>query len=490
MSPRKKPGERPIESRALAVLREARGWKKNRLATVLELQPGTYYDYESGTAAPSRSLLERAADAMGYPASQVDRTLAYLRQSDLAAAAVGGPGQPEAEADGAIERIATSLALEAEAFHRIHLKRTHRLSVAFAERQAARVHWPRLRAHSPAERPAVLRETPEFQSWAVAEQICHESIEAAAEDADEAVELARLAELAASLITGDDAWCSRIRGYAAFHVGNALRVKGNLPNSDEAFHRAAARWKAGAAGDPEGLLDEARVLGLEASLRRAQRRLPEALDLLDRALAVDRSETQRGRLLVKRAKTLEEMGQHEEAIATLRRALPLIDSEREPRLLRNLLHNLVVNLCAQARFSEAEPLLKILRKAALQDRRHLNLVRLVWLEGRIAAGLGRPAEAVSHFEQVRREFLAKEIDFDAALVSLELAVLYLEQEHTSEVKTISRELAPVFVAQRVSREALATLKLFREAVEKEAITAELARRLLNDLRASRQQEDL
>ena len=63
-------------------------------------------------------------------------------------------------------------------------------------------------------------------------------------------------------------------------MANRRRVAGeDLPAADEAFERSLALWHTGAAEDP-GLLNAARVLGLEASLRRAQCRLPEALALI------------------------------------------------------------------------------------------------------------------------------------------------------------------------------------------------------------------
>jgi hypothetical protein len=67
-------------------------------------------------------------------------------------------------------------------------------------------------------------------------------------------------------------------------------------------------------------------------------------------------------------------------------------------------------------------------------------------------------------------------------VSLELAELLQEQDRPAEVRTIVNELIPVFKAQCVTREALAAFELFRNAVEQETITVELARRCLEDLR--------
>jgi len=264
------------------------------------------------------------------------------------------------------------------------------------------------------------------------------------------------------------------------HLGNARRVHGDLPTSDAAFGQAAAFWQAGE--DETGLFDEARVLDLEASLRRAQRDLPAALALLDRALVADPTGSRAGRILVKRAKTLEEMGNYEEAIATLRRALPLIDGQRQPRLPLTVRFNLLVNLCDAGRYAEAEESLRSVQELAERLGNELDLVRYVWLQARIAAGLGRVAEAEAAFQQVRREFLARRIAYDAALVSLELAALCLDQGRPAEVQAIAAELLPVFKAQKVTREALGTVHLFCDAARQETLTADMARQWLKELR--------
>jgi hypothetical protein len=78
--------------------------------------------------------------------------------------------------------------------------------------------------------------------------------------------------------------------------------------------------------------------------------------------------------------------------------------------------------------------------------------------------------------------LARRIALDAALASLELAVLLLEQGRMAEVREIATELLPVFKAQNVTIEALATVQLFCEAAHRETLTADMARRYLNELR--------
>lgn len=467
--------ELPIECRALPVLRAACDWKANRLAEALGLKPGTLSDYERGKVVPSRELLERAAAAMRLPPHHVDRTLAYLRQTDAS----------EASTTKEIDRLAVGMGLQMEELVHSVLDRARRQILAFAERQKATVLWPRLRAHPANARPAVVRENQDFRSWALAEVVCHESIEAAAHDADEALALAELAVVVADCLPEKEVLRQRTQGYARFHLGNARRVKGrSLPEADIAFSDANVFWKTGAEGDPDGFLNEARVLGMEASLRRAQRRLDEAIRLLDQALTIDRGDL-RAILLINRANALEEIGSYEAAIDALKQARPLLDGAREPRLLWSLQFNMIVNLCNLGSHEEAESLLGEVRRRTVELGFGLGLVRLGWLQGWIHAGLGRPIEAEEAFTQARRYFLERGISFDAALVSLELAVLYLEQGRTPEVKDLARELAPIFKAQDVAREAMATLLLFQEAVEKETITVDLARRLLQDFRRAR-----
>ena len=273
---------------------------------------------------------------------------------------------------------------------------------------------------------------------------------------------------------------SLLEGRSWAHVGNALRVGSDLPGAGEAFLTSRRLYAAGA--DPAGLLDPSRVLDLEASLRRDQRLLPQALALLEEAAKACPYPQGVARILVKKGKTLEELGEYERAIATLQEAAPLIDGELEPLLLFAQRFNVPVNLCFLGRHAEAEAMLPEVRELAERRGNDLGLVRLRWLEGRIAAGQGRIEEALAAFWQVREEFIARPIAYDAALVTLELAVLLADLGRTREVKRLARETAPIFKAQGVRREALATLKLFCQAAQKETLTAALARKFLADLR--------
>jgi tetratricopeptide (TPR) repeat protein len=192
-------------------------------------------------------------------------------------------------------------------------------------------------------------------------------------------------------------------------------------------------------------------------------------------------------ILVNEAFTLEQSGDYDRSLEILEEAAQLVSCETELRLAFALRFNQAVNLLHLGRLEEAEPQLADARELAVRLGNELDLVRVRWLAGRVAAGRGRKEEALAAFAQVRHEFEARGMGYDCALVSLELAVLYLERGNTREVKELVEEMKPLFEAQGVHREALAALKLFCDAAKKETLTVELARRMVEYL--SRAQND-
>lgn len=179
-----------------------------------------------------------------------------------------------------------------------------------------------------------------------------------------------------------------------------------------------------------------------------------------------------------RSKMLEETGEWDTAIECLTEAAPLADPDRDPRLNLCIRHNLVWLLANSDRANEAKQLLPEVFDLSRMHGTFLDQTRLVWVAAKIAAEQGDPGKATALYLQVRGVFAERQISFDTALVSLELAVLYAEQGRTDEVKTIARSLVPVFQANDVHREARAALTLFRQAAEKEEVTAEFARRMV------------
>jgi tetratricopeptide (TPR) repeat protein len=471
----------------LTALRNARGWTGLELAAATHLSSKSISIYERERAPSERKLAELAA-AMGYDRDAID----FVRLGLTLAVEMPGepqsPVEPSAEELRRLRRAAAEVSLAVQKLTEEHLLRVFRTRRAWqARRRAARL-WVALKDLTPEKRRLLVETSREHQSWALAERLCHESAEAASNRADLALELAGLALRVAELSPGSETWRLRLLGYCLFFLANARRVGNDMRGAGEAFARARERWEAGAPAD-SGVLAEWRVLSLEGSLRRDERRFSEAIEVLDRALALAPREAA-GRILLKKGSTLEQMGEGEKAIAVLQEAIPLIEKEQEPRLLWILRFNLAGSLCEVGRYVEAYELLPEIRDTAISLRKQLDLVRVLWLEGKIAAGLGRVGEALSVFQQVRREFTVRGMPYDCALASLDLAVLDLEEGRAMEVRQLAEEMTWIFKDQDIQRDALAALDLFCQAAKQEAATVELVRRVATRLRKAKHEPDL
>jgi tetratricopeptide (TPR) repeat protein len=326
-----------------------------------------------------------------------------------------------------------------------------------------------------------------FHTWGSCQLLLRKSREAAFEDPARAVNLAELGlKVALNL---DDAydphWVLDLRAKACAYLGNARRVLGELRSAETAFREAHEYLDRSMTGNERV---HAEVLDLESSLRREQRRFDKALELLNKAVDLYQGlddQHRQGRSLIKKAKALEEMGSLEAAIDLLPSALALIDTERDPALEIYGRYNLIWCLVTAERFDEAERLLPEVRSRFERLSKPLELVRLRWADARIAIGVGDEAAAERIYREIQHEFFRLGLAYDAALVSLDLAVLYSNQGRNEDLRQLSAEILPVFEARDVHRETLATLLLFRRAVEEERFTAEVAQQFITALRRSR-----
>jgi transcriptional regulator with XRE-family HTH domain len=478
----------PPLSLALTVLRSSKGWSQKELSQAAGLPRGMISDYEMGRRPLSPRKLASLAALLGIDPEEMEVALLPARSLRPVEEALGPPLGPTAEQQEGIERTVARVIRRSADVAREELTRSLRETGIQRDREGAEAFWQRLRTYPPDEQRFLVQNGRSLGTWALCEKLCAESARAAAADAGRAMELADLALAVAAQVSGPAGWRSRLQGYAWAFVANARRVASDLPEAERAFGRAWKLW-ADCSPNEEGPLAEWRLFDLESSLRRDQRRLPEALELLDRALLRQAGEAE-GRILLNKAFTLEQMGEYEGAITALKRAAAAVGGRNEPRFLFLLSFNLAVNLCHLGRHAEAEKLLPDIRNPAVRLGNGLDLVRALWLEGRIAAGLGQRARAVSALERVRADFTSRGMAYDVALATLELAVLFLEEGRAEKVQNLARQMAPIFKSQGVHREALAALKLFQDAAEHKAATVELARRLVPYLQRARHQPDL
>jgi transcriptional regulator with XRE-family HTH domain len=462
------------------LLRALSGKTQRQFGKDVGIDPSLVADFELGTGVPSREHLERMAAAVGLTVSYTEDALRFLDSLRKPRKRRG------AGVEALLEGIARGVHSEVEDSYRRLL--TLRLPDALPQgedRQRAGELFRRLEGLPQASRLAVVEVAEECQSWALCERVCEVSVREASRDVEQAAAWAHLAQKIAERVPGPEEWRNRLRGYAAAHVANVLRVSGDLGFSEITMEEAKCLWQAGS--DPATLLDPGRLLHVEGALRRAQRRIPEALALLDEAAAVGRNPE---RILLTKGYTLEVMGDYERAVETLLRAAPLVIQQGDSRLESILSGNLALNYCHLGRFEEAALLANRVRAAALETGDEIEALRMTWVQGRIAAGLGRTKEARSLLGQARLAFAARRMDYDVALALLEESALLIDEGRAAEVKLLARELAVLFDGKRVHREALAALRLFQNAAEQEHATAELARRVLGYLFRARHNPDL
>jgi transcriptional regulator with XRE-family HTH domain len=473
----------------LRFLRFANGWSQTELAQAAGIGVGLLNRYEMGRHELTREKLEELLAVIGVPPEAIDAALYALAIAFPPPEGPGSPVDPTLEQLRSIQQAAAEAGQGAvEAAHQKLTRNVRRLLAARARRRADAL-WQELQKLSAARRRSTIETERKYWTWAFAERLCAESVRAAAHRADAAMGLAGLALRVAELAPGSDPWRSRLQGYAWAFVANARRVSGDLPGAEEAFLRSDRLWEAGAPSDP-GVLDASRLLDLRASLRSYQGQFDAALVLLDKALKVTQSEQARARLLVNKAIALRFTGDFLEALEVIRQAESVSERVQDSRHAWLIRFNVVANLLELARFGEAEVLISEVRELAIGLSNELDLVRTLWLQARVEVGLGRQNQATASLEQVKRYFTSHQIAFDTALASLELAVLYLEEGHTAEVKRLAEEMLWIFRVQGVHQEALAALRLFCEAARKEEVTVKMAQQVLDYLVRSRHNPQL
>jgi hypothetical protein len=186
----------------------------------------------------------------------------------------------------------------------------------------------------------------------------------------------------------------------------------------------------------------------------------------------------------------DQMGETGSALAALAEAKPFVEVSGDPRLLFAHLFKTVNNLCHLQKYQAAAEQLPQVRELAVQQSNELDLIRVVWLEARVAAGQERREDAVAGLEQVRQDFTARELPYDAALAALDLAVIYLKSECTGKVQELARAMAWIFQAKGITREALAALTLFRDAAQRETATVELTLQVITKLESAKRSAPL
>jgi tetratricopeptide (TPR) repeat protein len=436
--------------------------------------------YENGDKLLSRGAFVALVEPIGHSPEAVDLLLAlHPLLKHLAPAEPPSPVAVRRDQLTRIDRACLGAAAGLlECLRPLLIREARRARAEEARREAGDA-WAELRDKGWKERRELVKTWPRYRTWALAERVCEASIKAAAHRADQALDLATFAIFIAEHV--EESLRARTQGYCWGYYANAKRVAEDFDSADRAFARAWHLWRAGADNDPE-LLPEWRLLVLEASLRRAQHHFPAALERLDEAWARSAgNKLAAGRILLKKEHVLQQMGDSEGALAVLDEAAPVIEELGDAQLLFALRFNRTDLLARLERYKEAALLFPTVREMALEQGNGLSLTRVNWLDAKILAGQGRKEVAMDRLEKVCDDFTSRQHPYDAALATLDLAVLKLEAGHNSEVRWLAAGMKWIFTSKKIHREALVALRLFYDAAMRDAATVELTRQVIADV---------
>ena len=345
-----------------------------------------------------------------------------------------------------------------------------------------------LMTHSPEQRAILIENSGRFKSVELCQLALDRGFEMGAQDPGQALELTSLAVLIADSIDVESFSSGLVIGLRAKAYalkGNASRVASDLIGAARALNRASEL----AGADVHDQSVQATVLALQGAFLGEQLDFQGAFAALDRAIAIykqigDTADAVRATLM--KAMHLANSGRPDTAVQSLHGTMAEADELGIPRLSLIVRHNLAFSLLACGRSEEAQRLVPEVRNLHFSVGNAVDLTRFKWLEGQIAVDTDRLSEAETLFLEVKQFFVDKEMAHDAALVSLDLALVYLRQGRVAELKSLAAEMLTIFRSLRVHQETLAALAFCRKSLEVEQMTVGLLRELASCLEKARE----
>jgi tetratricopeptide (TPR) repeat protein len=247
-------------------------------------------------------------------------------------------------------------------------------------------------------------------------------------------------------------------------LGNAYRVADKLSAAEAALGQAARSARRGTGSRALSALIEEVAAILYSDLRR----FPESMAMLDRTIAYysrRRDVQQIGRALISRGLITGYASEPELAVVFLTRGLRLIGPLGGGSALHlPAVHALALNLVEAGHCTVARVFLEKNERFYRRGGR-LSKLRLHWLKGKIAHGLGELGRAEADFHVARLGFKRVRQNYDAALVSLDLALLYTKQGKRIATLHVVDEMIGTFRSLGIAREAIASLLLLRRSCD-------------------------
>jgi tetratricopeptide (TPR) repeat protein len=267
--------------------------------------------------------------------------------------------------------------------------------------------------------------------------------------------------------------------------GNSCRAQCDLRRAEKLLDEAERTVDFHSVGD---IATRAEIASFWGSLLRDQRQFEAAIESIEFAAAgwdlLGRTnQLARARLTLAAVHTA--AGSAESALEALAAGVGFVAELRDQHLEWSFRHNEAWFLEELGRLSESRTVAQTARQLAADFPDSFTQLRVQWLEGRLCRSEGKPEEAITHFQAVQAGFLAEKNPYDAALVSLDLAALYLQLGRNADVVPLATAMGAAFESLGVHREALAAWRLFTDACQRQAANVQLAKNLARYLDQAR-----
>ncbi len=333
--------------------------------------------------------------------------------------------------------------------------------------------WRSIADLSPIEQRIHLRTTVRLSSAAFFDFLCQKSLALGRDNRQRGVTLAKLALFSLELLNREDPEIDRraltVRAWS--RLGNAHRLALDFLQAEKAFLKAEHYLPEGEAGDHPEVSE---FLAMKATLRWYQSRYQEALQLINQALVLGRRiqlDTLLVQILVMKSAILQQTDQAETGLECLLEARQLVDSLDNPLLKLSVHQSLAFLMTLKGEFTHAATMLPSLRVSCEQLGIRPISLKLVWVEGLIAQGLGHLKEAEKLFREARAGFIDLDLSELTAVVTLDLALLCARQGRSNEVTWLVTEIIPIFDALQHRETAMIALKLLQNALDNRNVTA-------------------
>lgn len=325
----------------------------------------------------------------------------------------------------------------------------------------------------------ICRARTRFRGVLLAQRLLQRSWGCLPSNATDALHWATLAEAVVERTRESGAVEARVLALA--YEANALRILTRFDESRRAFNLARHYLSREGLPDEDGevaavtdLAIYAKVDWLEGAFFRTIRDFGQAEFLLSRAALffglVDDQDSQT-KVLVTLGELHRIKGDFDEAIRTIGIVLERIDAAEDPKLYFNCRFNYGLYLAEAGLFVLAREEADQLAELAPEHADEALQIRLLALDGRIAFGLGDYSAAERAFVTARARLVDLGNGADAAIASIDLALLYRATNRYDDLRRVSAEMGLIFGTVNLHSEAAAALILFQEAVREGSASA-------------------